>query len=73
MNLGDLFLAVIGIVFIVIEFLWEHRGVVAVLLALMALVNIGSGVGSAAEALWQIHGLLDGERRAREKLDPGPY
>lgn len=73
MNLGDLFLAVLGVAFAVIEFLWEHRGVVAVLLVLMSLGYIGNEVGSAAEALWKIHGLLDAERRAREKLDTGPY
>ncbi len=56
-----------------IEFLWEHRGVVAVLLVLMALGDIGLNVGSAADALWQIHRLLDGERRAREKIESGPY
>ena len=67
--MSDFLWMLFGIVVVVLGFLWDHRGVVAVVLVLMALGDIAYNIGSAAEALWQIHRLLDGERRARDKLE----
>lgn len=70
---SDFLLMLLGVVLLVLGFLWEHRGVVAVVLVLMALGDIALNVGSAAEALSQIHRLLDSERRGREKQDSEFY
>jgi hypothetical protein len=73
MNPSDLFWTVAGLILIVIEFVWDHRGVVAVVLVLITLVDIARSVGAAATALWEIDRVLDGERRARDRPESDRY
>jgi hypothetical protein len=69
MSGGDDLTILYGFALVVLDFLLENRGGVAVVVGLILLGGTMNNCASAAEALWRIHGLLDEERQAREKPD----